>query len=101
LALANILSPFGWYDWLLMPIVAVGNYWLAYRLKCWPWLALLLLSIISAVAVAWFPLHMGGGIPFWPTVLMIFVSQVIVIYAGWYVIWKKYGAMLEKDWRHV
>lgn len=91
--LANLFSPFGWYDFLLMPIAAYAIGRMGYALCSNPNLAIVLMSMGSAVAVAVFPLWMGGGIPVWPTVLLIFVSTLIAELVGWYIIWRRFPSV--------
>jgi len=89
LALSAVMSPFGWYDWALMPIAILLLSLVGYELRAVPWLACLVMSVLSAVSVTFFPLHLGGGIPFWPTVVAVFVPQLALYLAGWYGIWRK------------
>lgn len=89
LAISNVMSPFGWYDWLLMPVAIALLSLVGYELRAIPWLACLAMSVLSAVSVTLFPLHLGGGIPFWPTVLAVFVPQLALYLVGWYGIWRK------------
>lgn len=89
LAMANIMSPFGWYDWALMPIAIWGLSVVGYELRRWPWAACLVMAALSALSVTAFPLHLGGGIPIWPTVLFVFIPQAALYLAGWYIIWGK------------
>lgn len=78
--LANLFSPFGWYDFLLMPIAILITSRLGYQTRSRPWSALLLMAVLNALAIAFFPLYLGGGIPWWPTAGLIFVS-LFVLYA--------------------
>ena len=88
-ALGNLLSPFGWYDWAIMPLVSYASYMAAWQVRRYPWAALLVSACIVAAGVAYLPLHLGGGIPFWPTVVAVFVPQLALYLAGWYGIWRK------------
>lgn len=93
LALANLMSPFGLWDYFAMPVAL----YLACRVGWWlrgaPWLALPIMAAISAAAIAALPLHLGGGIPIWPTAGLIFVSLIVLYLAGWYGIWRKIAAV--------
>jgi uncharacterized membrane protein len=89
--LSNIISPFGWYDWFLMPIASFLINSIGYRMRKYPLLALLIMAILIAIAVAYFPLYLGGGIPFYPTVFFVFVSQAVSYYIGWFIIWRQYA----------
>lgn len=61
---------------------------LGYAGRQMPWLTLPLMAAWSAAAIAYFPLHLGGGIPFWPTAGLIFVS-LIILYAVGYVLLRR------------
>lgn len=93
--LANLFSPFGWHDFALMPLVVLATSRLAYRLRRWPWLALTIMAVINASAIAFFPLYLGGGIPMWPTMLLVFVS-LIVLYLVGYAVLRKTPLMEQK-----
>ncbi len=94
LAISNVMSPFGWYDWLLMPVAIALLSLVGYELRAIPWLACLVMSVLSAVSVTLFPLHLGGGIPIWPTVLSVFAPQLALYLAGWYGIWAHLKAQI-------
>jgi hypothetical protein len=87
-ALSNITSPFGWYDWAVMPVVVLAVTQIAYRLRRWPPIALLGMAATMALSIAYFPLYMGGGIPWQPTALAVFVSVASLYLVGWYGIWR-------------
>lgn len=88
IALGNWLSPFGWYDWLLMPIAMFGIYHAGYMLRQNTLIALTVMAAGTALAVAVFPLHFGAMLPIWPIVVWIFLSTLIAYTVGWYIIWK-------------
>lgn len=83
LALANLASPFGIYDYALMPLALYIATQFGYRMRYYPWLALPLMAAWSALAIAYFPLWLGGGIPWWPTAAWIFVSLLVLYLAGY------------------
>lgn len=83
LLLANLFSPFGWYDFALMPVVMFATTQVAYQFRQLPWAILPVMAIVTASAVAYFPLYLGGGIPWWPTVSFIFVSLLVLYLAGY------------------
>lgn len=85
-ALANIASPFGAWDFAAMPIVSYGAAMLTWHLRRWPWLAMATQAAVIATGVAVFPLHLGGGIPIWPTVLWVFVSECSLYLIGYAVL---------------
>lgn len=84
-ALANLSSPFGFWDIVAMPLVTFIAARLAWRLRRWAWAALFVQAFIIAVGVAVFPLHLGGGLPVWPTAAWVFASE-FVLYALGYVL---------------
>lgn len=81
--LANLFSPFGAWDFLVMPVVSFGAALIAYWLRHWPWLAMVVQALIIAVGVAVFPLYLGGGIPIWPTVAFVFGSECLLYLVGY------------------
>lgn len=92
--MANLFSPFGWYDWLLMPIVDCGAALLCYALRRVPVAALGAQAVVIAAGVALFPLGMGASLPFLPTFASVLASELVLIYVGYFVIWKHYGTDL-------
>jgi hypothetical protein len=89
--LANLSSPFGAWDFLAMPIVSFVAARVCWSLRRWPVPALLVQAAIIAVGVALFPLYLGGAIPVWPTVGLVFVSESVLYLAGWFLIWRWYA----------
>lgn len=92
--LTNIFSPFGVWDFGVMPLVACLAAVICWNLRKAPWVAITLQALVISVGVAVFPLGFGGGIPVWPTVLFVFVSEIAVLWLGYIVIWRKYGEVL-------
>lgn len=86
LALANLASPFGIYDFALMPVALYMATLAGYRFRRYPWLVLPLMAAWSALAIAYFPLYLGGGIPWWPTAAYIFVSLVVLYLIGYFLL---------------
>ena len=84
--LANIMSPFGAWDFAIMPLVSYAAALIAYRLRRWPWLAMVVQAAIIACGVAIFPLYLGGVIPIWPTVLWVFVPECALYLIGYAVL---------------
>lgn len=84
--LANLTSPFGMWDFVAMPIVTYGAALVAYSLRRRPVVAMLVQAVIIAIGVAVFPLYLGGGIPMWPTVVLVFASEAILYVAGYYLL---------------
>lgn len=83
LALANLMSPFGAYDFVLMPVALYIATRFGYRYRRYPWLVLPIMAAWSALAIAYFPLWLGGGIPWWPTAAYIFVSLLVLYLVGY------------------
>lgn len=84
--LANLASPFGAYDFVAMPLVSLLAANVAYRLRAMPWLAMVIQAAMIAVGVAVFPLYLGSGIPIWPTVLWVFISETLLYCIGYAVL---------------
>jgi uncharacterized membrane protein len=82
-ALANIASPFGAWDFVAMPIVSYAAALVAYRLRALPWLAMIVQAAIIATGVVVFPLYLGGAIPIWPTLLWVFVPECALYLIGY------------------
>lgn len=88
IGIANLTSPFGLYDIALMPLVSFVVMQIAYHYRHYPWLVLPVMAGVMAMAIAYFPLWLGGGIPWWPTVIYIFVS-LLTLYIVGYIVWRK------------
>lgn len=84
--LANLASPFGMWDFAVMPVVSYGAALAAYRLRRYPWVAMVVQAMIIAIGVAVFPLHLGGGIPIWSTVALVFGSECALYLLGYAVL---------------
>lgn len=82
-ALADLASPFGAWDFVAMPIVSYIAALIAYRMRRYPWLAMVVQAAMIAAGVAVFPLYLGGGIPIWPTVAWVFVSECSLYLVGY------------------
>lgn len=85
-ALANLASPFGAWDFVLMPIVSFVAARTCWLLRRWPLPALFLQAVVIAIGVAVFPLGIGGGLPVWPAVLFIFGSEATLYLVGYLVL---------------
>jgi hypothetical protein len=82
-ALANLASPFGAWDFVAMPIVSYVAAMVAYQLRALPRLAMVAQAALIAAGVAVFPLYLGGAIPIWPTLLWVFVPECALYLAGY------------------
>jgi uncharacterized membrane protein len=95
---ANQASPFGFWDWAIMPVFDLAGALAAYALRkiqvrSIPWLAILAQSLIIAAGVATFPLGLGAGLPWIPTALSVFISTALIITAGSLVLLPAYRAI--------
>lgn len=85
--LANLQSPFGLWDFAIMPLVTFSACTLAYRLRRWPLAALALHCVIIAAGVALFPLGFGASLPPLMTFPGVLLSQLVVV-IGAHVAWR-------------
>lgn len=92
--LANLTSPFGAWDFIAMPIVSYVASLVAWRLRRYPYFAMVVQAGIVAAGVAVFPLYLGGGIPIWPTVAFVFASEATLYVIG-YAMWRKTPLMAQ------
>lgn len=86
--LTNITSPFGAFDWAIMPMVTIASSVLVWIMRRYTWLAVALQAIVISLCVSIFPLGMGGGLPVWVTFPGVCVSQLFINLSAWFVIWK-------------
>lgn len=91
---ANLLSPFGPWDYVVMPIVDCCAALACWQLRRWPYVAIIVQAIIISAGVAAFPLGMVLGLPFLPTFASVLASELILIVVGYVVIWRNYGTDL-------
>jgi uncharacterized membrane protein len=96
--IANLFSPFGFYDWFFMALVDSGAALLCWLLRRWPWFAVTVQALVIAAGVALFPLGMGAGLPFAPTFVAVAIPQLILLLVGYGAIWRKYGTDLLRRW---
>ena len=106
-AIANLQSPFGAWDFVAMGFVDAGA-----ALLCWwlgqvdlgpadgAWLrwrapaAVNVQAVVISLGVAIFPLGIAGGLPFWPSFISVLISELILLNAGYWVIWRRYGEQI-------
>lgn len=81
--LANLTSPFGAWDFIAMPVVTFAAARACWWLRRWPVLALLVQAAMIAAGVAYFPLGIGAGFPWWPTAAWVLASEVTLYLAGY------------------
>jgi len=94
---ANLSSPFGPLDFVIMPLVDVASGLLAWKLRRLPVLGLFLQSLFISAAVSFFPLQMGGGVPFWATFPAVLLSNAVIILGGWFGIWRQIAPALRRE----
>lgn len=87
--IGNLGSPFGVWDIFIMPIVDIAAAYIAWIMRRFPYIALGVQATIISVSVSLFPLQMGGGIPFIVTFPGVLLSNALVIYFGYILIWRK------------
>lgn len=88
--LTNMTSPFGIWDFAVMPFVAIGAGLIAWTLKKYPLFAVILQSLVIALGVSVFPLGIGGSIPFKFTFLPVLASQLLINVTAWIVLWRPF-----------
>lgn len=94
--MGNLGSPFGPLDFIVMPVIDLASGLLAYRIRRWWWLALFLQALFTAAGVSFFPLQLGGGIPFWTTFPLILPAQLLTGFAG-YFMFRPFRAQLVRS----
>jgi len=85
---ANMASPFGVWDFVAMPVVEVIAGFALWFLRRIPPVALLVNSLLISLGVCIFPLYLGGGIPIQFTFPGVFLSQIVLLFGGYYLIWR-------------
>lgn len=88
--LTNLGSPFGPWDFAIMPFVAIGAGYVAWILRRFPVLAISIQPLIVSLGVSIFPLHFGGQLPVWVTFPGVFISQLLINLAAWFLIWRPF-----------
>jgi uncharacterized membrane protein len=96
---ANLGSPFGAWDFIIMPLVDIGAALLCWQLRRWPVPAVTTQAIVISAGVAVFPLGLGGRFPVLPSFLAVLLSELIILVLGYLVIWRKYGSDLLRRWQ--
>ena len=86
--LANLTSPFGAWDFLVMSLVDALAAYLCWRLRSRPWLAVTVQAVVISLGVAVFPLGMGAGLPFIPSFGSVLASELVLLLGGYALIWR-------------
>ena len=92
--MANLVSPFGAWDFVVMSIVDTVAALSCYALRRTPLVGVLVQAVVISIGVAVFPLHFGGGMPILPNFVLVLISEVILLVAGYYLIWRRFGPIL-------
>ena len=92
--IANLMSPFGPWDYIAMSVVDTVAALLCYVLRRQPLVGVTVQAVVISLGVAVFPLGFGGGLPVLPTFLSVLVSELILLIGGYHLIWRKAGPML-------
>lgn len=88
---SNLYSPFGIWDWGVMPIVDCLAALLCWKLRRFAIPALILQAIVIAGGVAIFPLGMMAQLPAWPSIIYVGIPELILLLGGYFLIWRWYG----------
>lgn len=91
--MANLFSPFGPWDWAVMPLVEVVAALVCWSLRRWPVLAVVVQSLVVSVGVCLFPLGFGAHLPFAATFIPVALPNVAIPLAGYLVIWKRFNPL--------
>jgi hypothetical protein len=89
--LANLFSPFGFWDWGCMPIVDALAALACWKLRRFGFASVLLQAVIVAAGVAVFPLGRGARMPIPLGFAYVIGPQIIIFTAGWFLIWRQHG----------
>jgi uncharacterized membrane protein len=87
--ISDLFSPFGIWDWGVMPFITLGAGLITWCMRAWPVPAIVLNAILISIGVTIFPLGQGGGIPFFPTVLFVALPLIVVELIGYILIWRR------------
>lgn len=85
---ANLFSPFGAWDFVIMPIITLLAATICYKFRQFPIIALFVQALIISIGVAVFPLGIGAGLPWIPTTITVFISESILYIAGYFLLRK-------------
>ena len=91
--IANIMSPFGAWDFIGMAIVDGIAAYVCWLLRSRPWIGVIVQAVMISAGVAALPLGIVAGLPFVPTFLSVLVSELILLAVGYQFIWRRYGPM--------
>jgi uncharacterized membrane protein len=87
---ANLMSPFGPWDWGVMALwdgMAAWSCWLVGKRSCLAGVVVQAVMISGGVSV--FPLYFGGGVPIWLSLPPVLFSEIIILVMGYLLIWKR------------
>lgn len=93
---ANMASPFGVYDFAIMPVFNIVGGLAAYALRRRLPVAIVTQSAIVALGVAVFPLGLGAGLYMPLTFAYVFTSTLVIIAGGSVILLPAYRAVAER-----
>lgn len=93
--IANLGSPFGAWDFIVMPFVDIVAALLCWKMRRYPTFAVGFQAVIISAGVAIFPLGFGGGLPVMPTFLAVLISELFLLVGGYWLIWRHYSKLLN------
>ncbi len=92
--MANLLSPFGAWDFVVMSVVDTVAALTCFALRKIPLVGVTVQAVMISLGVAVFPLHFGGGMPILPNFILVLISEMILLVGGYYFIWRNIGPIL-------
>lgn len=87
--MSDLFSPFGFWDWGVMPFIDFIAAVVCWQLRRLPLVAILLQSIIVSIGVSVFPLGIAARIPFASTFLPVLIPGIIAPIIGYFLIWRR------------
>ena len=92
--LSNLYSPFGVWDWGIMPLVDCIAALVCWQLRRWPVVGLFVQAVIIAAGVAIFPLGIAARLPWMLSFVYVVAPQLVLLFGGYFLIWRWYGPRL-------
>lgn len=93
--IANLTSPFGIFDWGIMPFIDIFAALVCYKFRSKPIIALIFQSVIISLGVAIFPLGIGGKLPIFSSFIYVLISELFILVGGYLIIWKPYSEFIS------
>lgn len=86
--MSDLFSPFGFWDWGIMPMVDILAAAVCWKLRRMPVMAIVIQSLIVSAGVCVFPLGIAARIPVEVTFIPVLIPNVIVPLIGYFAIWR-------------